>query len=100
MASTNLEIVKKDLETLVADAQALFKEAGMHNSERAERLRTRGADLLKEALHSVQELQATAVTKTRQLATDTNRYVHDRPWYAVGISAGIGVLLGMLISRR
>ncbi len=100
MASANIELVKKDLETLVADAQALFKEAGMHNSERAEMLRTKGADLLKEALHNLQHMQEAAVNRTKQFATQTNQYVHEKPWYAVGISAGIGVLIGMLISRR
>jgi ElaB/YqjD/DUF883 family membrane-anchored ribosome-binding protein len=26
--------------------------------------------------------------------------VHDNPWTAIGIAAGVGVVLGMLISRR
>ena len=29
-----------------------------------------------------------------------DNYVHDNPWTAIGIAAGVGVVLGMLISRR
>ena len=31
-------------------------------------------------------------------ATDT--WVHDHPWTAIGIAAGIGVLLGLVVNRR
>ena len=27
-------------------------------------------------------------------------YVHDHPWQSVGVAAGVGLLLGMLLSRR
>jgi ElaB/YqjD/DUF883 family membrane-anchored ribosome-binding protein len=30
----------------------------------------------------------------------TDRYVYDNPWTAVGVSAAIGILLGLPIGRR
>jgi ElaB/YqjD/DUF883 family membrane-anchored ribosome-binding protein len=38
--------------------------------------------------------QATRVTRT------TNAYVHDNPWQVVGIAAVVGVVLGVMMSRR
>ena len=33
-------------------------------------------------------------------AKATDGYVHENPWKSVGIAAGVGLLLGMLIGRR
>ena len=33
-------------------------------------------------------------------ARDASRYVRDNPWQSIGIAAGVGLLLGLLIGRR
>ena len=33
-------------------------------------------------------------------AKATDVYVHENPWKSIGIAAGVGLMLGMLISRR
>lgn len=38
--------------------------------------------------------------RARDAARDTEHYVRRNPWQAVGIAAGVGLLLGVLISRR
>jgi ElaB/YqjD/DUF883 family membrane-anchored ribosome-binding protein len=38
--------------------------------------------------------------RARQAARYTDDYVHENPWNAIGIAAGIGLLLGILMSRR
>jgi len=40
------------------------------------------------------------VAKTRAAAKATDAYVHESPWTAVGIAAGVGLLVGVLIGRR
>jgi ElaB/YqjD/DUF883 family membrane-anchored ribosome-binding protein len=40
------------------------------------------------------------VDQAKAAAQATDDYVHAHPWKAVGFAAGIGVILGMLISRR
>jgi ElaB/YqjD/DUF883 family membrane-anchored ribosome-binding protein len=34
------------------------------------------------------------------VARATAHYVHAHPWKAIGVAAGIGLLVGMLIGRR
>ena len=73
------------------------------------------ADKMKEQIEDLQdEAQETAQTfkeramEWKQTATDgvvsfaktTDTYVHENPWRAVGIAAGVGLLLGLLIGRR
>jgi ElaB/YqjD/DUF883 family membrane-anchored ribosome-binding protein len=53
-------------------------------------------DAAKEHLAVAQEHIA---VKTKQAARVTDEYVHENPWKAVGIAAGAGLIIGMLISR-
>ena len=45
-------------------------------------------------------LAAAVVEKTKAAARATDDYVHDNPWKAVGVAAGVGFLLGLLVNRR
>jgi ElaB/YqjD/DUF883 family membrane-anchored ribosome-binding protein len=36
---------------------------------------------------------------TQQAAKATDDFVHENPWRAVGIAAGVSLVVGMLISR-
>ena len=40
------------------------------------------------------------MNKTRAAARATDGYVHENPWTIAGVCAGVGLLLGMLISRK
>lgn len=100
MGHQSFETIRRDAHTLIHDAQTLLHDASELTGESASELRTKGATLLQQALDNLRTMEQTAVSKGRQLANDTNQYVHEKPWYAVGIAAGVGVLLGMLISRR
>ena len=41
-----------------------------------------------------------AAEKSRAAARRADDWVHGNPWAAVGAAAGVGFLLGMLVSRR
>ena len=61
-------------------------------------------DQIKEGIRSgkytIQELQTAMVEKTKLAARNTDQYVHDNPWQVVGIAAGVGLLIGLLMHRR
>ena len=48
----------------------------------------------------IADAEAALVDKTKAAARATDDYVNDNPWQAVGIAAGIGFLLGVIIGRR
>jgi ElaB/YqjD/DUF883 family membrane-anchored ribosome-binding protein len=58
---------------------------------------SRGAD---EAAACIGDLQAVVAERTRECMEATDIYVQENPWRAVGLAAGIGFVLGVLISRR
>ncbi|MBC7413800.1 MAG: DUF883 domain-containing protein [Herminiimonas sp.] len=100
MLSSNLKTVRTDMKTLVKDAQDLFREATSATGEKAELLRTQGLNLLDTALVKAQEVQTAAIQTGKEVAESTDTYVQENPWKAVAISAGVGVLIGMLIARK
>jgi ElaB/YqjD/DUF883 family membrane-anchored ribosome-binding protein len=100
MKANTLKTTRTDIRTLVKDAQELFREATTVTGEKADELRNRGLQLLDSAMGKAQEVQAAAVETGKELAGKTDDYVHENPWRAVAISAGVGLLLGLLISRK
>ena len=48
----------------------------------------------------VADAEAALVDKTKAAARATDDFVHENPWKAVGIAAGVGLLLGVIIGRR
>jgi len=100
MQESTIKTVRTDMRTLMRDAQELLREAANSSGDKADELRARGMQLLEAATAKAQELQATAVRTGKEVAHTTDEFVKENPWKAVAISAGIGVLVGMLIARR
>ena len=100
MLENNLKTVRTDLRSLLRDAQDLFREATSSTGMKADELRERGLELLDTALVKAQDLQSVALDTSKEVVDTADSYVKDNPWRAVAISAGVGVLLGMMIGRR
>ena len=50
--------------------------------------------------YSWAQIQDAVVTRTRNAAETTDQYVHENPWKVVGIAAGLGFVLGLLMAPR
>jgi ElaB/YqjD/DUF883 family membrane-anchored ribosome-binding protein len=48
----------------------------------------------------IKDMTQDAEAQAREAAGEVNRQVHDNPWTAVGVAAGVGVLIGLLLGRR
>lgn len=96
----NTDRILDDLRRVVDDAEALMRETAGVAGERAGEARARAADSLREARERLTLMEQELVTRARDAARETDRYVHANPWQSIGIAAGVGLLLGLLISRR
>jgi ElaB/YqjD/DUF883 family membrane-anchored ribosome-binding protein len=94
------KVAKTDIQTLLDDAQVMFKEAASLTGDKADELRLKAQELLEDALEKAHTLQAAAVEKGKEAAVTADTYVRDNPWRAVAISAGVGIVAGLLLGRR
>ena len=100
MSNAPIKTVSNDFSSLIREAQALFREATAITGEQADSLRAKGIDILDAALDTAQEAQEAVLDHGKLALEATDDYVQQNPWQAVAIGAGIGLVLGLLISRR
>jgi ElaB/YqjD/DUF883 family membrane-anchored ribosome-binding protein len=100
MQPTSIKTTRNDMKNLVRDAQEIFREATAVTGERADELIAKGLTMLDVAVAKAQEMQTVAVETGKEVAKSTDEFVQENPWKAVAISAGIGLLAGLLISRK
>jgi ElaB/YqjD/DUF883 family membrane-anchored ribosome-binding protein len=89
-----------DLHQGIADAEELLKLTANQAGESAAQLRERVRDRMSRAKAELVHLQQATVEKAKAAGHATDVYVHENPWKSVGIAAGIGLVVGLLISRR
>jgi ElaB/YqjD/DUF883 family membrane-anchored ribosome-binding protein len=96
----NKEKLVADLKVVVADTEELLRATAGQAGEKVSAIRDRLQDQLANAKASLAEAQAAVVDRAKQVGRYTDDYVHDNPWRAVGVAAGFGFIVGLLIGRR
>lgn len=89
-----------DLKNVVADAEEILRATAGVAGEKMAELRERVGERLSDAKVRLADAEAVLVDRTRAAARATDTYVKENPWQAVGIAAGIGLVIGILASRR
>lgn len=89
-----------DFKVVIADAEALLKATASQSGEKIAELRAKAEESLRAGKIRMAEAQEALLVRTREAADAADVYVHDNPWRAIGIAAGIGLVVGLLIGRR
>jgi ElaB/YqjD/DUF883 family membrane-anchored ribosome-binding protein len=89
-----------DFKVLLADAEDLLKATAAQTGDKAAEMREKVTEHLKRAKFRLQEEQEKMMERTKEVAGAADDYVHDNPWQAVGVAAGVGFLLGLVLGRR
>jgi ElaB/YqjD/DUF883 family membrane-anchored ribosome-binding protein len=105
--STTAEMVQvsraklmEDLRTVFADVEELLKATASQTGERITAARAKAEESLKVAKARLAEVQVAVAAQTKAAAKAADDYVRANPWQAVGISATVGFVFGLLITRR
>lgn len=89
-----------DLKLVIADAEELLRLTANQAGDDTVELRTRVQDRIKQAKAELLHLQEVAVDKVKAAGQATEEFVHENPWRSIGVAAGVGLVIGMLIGRR
>ncbi|MFJ4196176.1 YqjD family protein [Pseudomonas sp. NPDC089534] len=85
-----------DLQALIEESEKLLKNSASLVGEEAETLRGQIAQKLQQARDSVSNVRA----RTQPAVEVTQNYIGGHPWQTVAISAGFGLVVGLLLGRR
>jgi ElaB/YqjD/DUF883 family membrane-anchored ribosome-binding protein len=102
------EKLLQDFNMVVAETEQLLKAAATAGGEKANVWRDSVEQKLKVAKDKLIQLEEAAVARTKEATKEaaqaTDTYVHEKPWQAIGITAGVsvlvGVTIGLLLNRR
>jgi ElaB/YqjD/DUF883 family membrane-anchored ribosome-binding protein len=89
-----------DLTAVVRDAESLLRATAAQTGTKIEEVRARAEETVRQAKERLAGVEQQAVERARLLAGEADEYVRGNPWQAVAVAAGVGLLLGLLVSRR
>ena len=97
--SVTKEQLIDDFKVVIADAEALLKATANQGDAKLDEVRTKAEESLKEMKVLMGDAQLAVIDQTKELAEVTDAYVHENPWTAIGMAAGVGLLIGLLNGR-
>ncbi|PJI49713.1 MAG: hypothetical protein CTR55_10255 [Pseudomonas sp.] len=89
-----------EFQALVSDTEKLLQSSAELAGAEADQMRAQIHESLKRARDAIYSTKDSVRDQGKAAVDATEDYVGDHPWQAVGIAAGIGFLLGLLVSRR
>jgi ElaB/YqjD/DUF883 family membrane-anchored ribosome-binding protein len=92
--------LKADLAAVMRDAEALVKASADTGGEKVNEARTRIRESLESAKRRLLEAERSAIHHGEEAVTATEEYVKRNPWQSVGVAAGVGLVIGVLLARR
>ncbi|GAA0479930.1 MULTISPECIES: YqjD family protein [Tatumella] len=94
------EDLRAELATLADTLEEVLSGASDKSKVEIEKLHKKARAALHNTRESLGESGQHIAKTTREAAHKADNYVHEKPWHGVGIGAAIGVVFGILISRR
>ena len=99
MEATREKLVS-DFKTLLGDVEELLGATSGQAGERAKEVRQRLEQRIDEGKKSLADAEALLMGKGKEAVDNAEKYARENPWNAIGIAAGIGLILGLLARRR
>lgn len=103
------EVMTKDqiidqFQAVATDTEQLIKSVATAGGEQAGALRDSAEQGLANVKDRLRTLRDAATDKIEAASGMTDEYVHEHPWKAIGMAAGLtvaaGVVIGLLLNRR
>jgi ElaB/YqjD/DUF883 family membrane-anchored ribosome-binding protein len=98
--ASSKEKLVNDLKNLVADAEELLKATASQAGEKISAARQKIEQSLVEGKKALADAEKTVMAKSKECAEMADDYVRENPWTAVGVAAGVGLVLGILIRGK
>ncbi|WGV19526.1 DUF883 family protein [Pseudomonas putida] len=88
--------VFSELQALIEESEKLLNESAALVGDEAETLRAQVSLKLRQARQAANKVRG----KAQPVVAATQDYIGGHPWQTVAISAGLGLVVGLLLGRR
>lgn len=89
-----------EIRDILTSAEELFDEKSKAGSEELKKLKESLNSRIDKARERFAVLQEDAMSNAKNIAKQTDSLVQENPYKAIGVAGLIGLLLGVLISKR
>lgn len=89
-----------ELNQVLKDAEDFIKHSEEQASDSFHSTKQKLESTLKSAKAEIDHLEDVVVRKSKEAAHHADGYVRENPWKTAGVAAGVGLLIGLLISRN
>ncbi len=100
MYSKTLDKMMSELKSVIKDAENFLKKTEKPEEEGFKLARVKFESTLKNAKGELLDLEQQMVEKIKEAAHTTDKYVKDHAWNMAGAGACVGLLVGLLVSRK
>lgn len=98
--SAQSEKLATDLKVLVHDAEELVKATAAETGDKVVELRRRMQQTVNDVKPHIARIETAVIDKVKPAATAIDQYAHAHPWQAIGAATLVGVVIGLLATRR
>jgi len=95
-----LSNMAREFRSFVSDVEDLIKATNSLTGDELNKAKAKLEQRISSARSSVEELGGTIADRARKTAKTADNYVHEQPWTAIGAGAGLGLVVGYLLTRR
>jgi ElaB/YqjD/DUF883 family membrane-anchored ribosome-binding protein len=99
-AKASADQLIEEFKVLMADAEALIQATEGHADGAIGSIRSKALETIAGVKESLSGIEGQLADKAKAAAVSTDDFVHRNPWEAVGVAAGLGLLIGLFIRRR
>lgn len=94
------EKLLEGMKAALDEAEGFLRDAAATSGEQAQELRARAVESLRATREALHDTKLSVVRQGKKVAREADEYVHDNPWQAITAAGVVGLLVGLLISRR
>ncbi|MBA5203953.1 DUF883 domain-containing protein [Pectobacterium aroidearum] len=96
----NSEYLRAELKSLADTLEEVLSTSSDKSKAELDKLRNKAESALKETRNRLSDTGERIASHTKEAVESADDYVRQNPWTSVGIGAAVGVVLGVLLSRR
>ena len=94
------EELLQEVRAVLDDVEELYHSSVEEGSKEAEQLRGKLQRKLQAAQRKLGDFEEVAAERVKQTARQADQLVQDKPYYAMGVAALAGLVVGVLLNRR